>query len=474
MKKLSIIFFAFVAIVACTVEPVPQDNPLVDKWLDIVSKAEAKTDSEFFVNETDIAHYIHMKQLQGKSKGFELKVESVTPYSLHDQVCAYIINYDRGFEILSADKRSPIPLVCNYEQPLDIEKSNEAFLCHLDCLAEEVFVSLNSPKWLNESDQETKEKMMSSLEFWSMVNAEEEFINSHSGVGKGSPFILPPGHWELVQSTSREEVYDSIPHLTSTHWHYDLPYKYYCPYDTIGGVKCGAGCLAVAAAQMLYYLHGKLGVPAESPTTGSCTGYVYNNSYVQTFSNYSSTSWSFMYPSYDPFHNVACLMGDVGKKLGMHYQTTNSYAYTDSLVDRVFLPYGIYCTYSSSYNGSVIASSLLNEMPVLCAGSRLVERGLKMGHAFLVDSYKRSRTATDNIYEWVPDSLENGSVMPWVPRQLETVYSSPYVSHYRMNWGAGICLNDDYWCSMDGMWEFDPNHIYCYDREMIYGFSNLQ
>ncbi len=56
------------------------------------------------------------------------------------------------------------------------------------------------------------------------------------------------------------------------------------------------GCVAVAASQVLYYLHDTLGVPQKMFSEGVCTGNV--NSFHKEFSNPTSEAWASMSPDY--------------------------------------------------------------------------------------------------------------------------------------------------------------------------------
>ena len=56
------------------------------------------------------------------------------------------------------------------------------------------------------------------------------------------------------------------------------------------------------------------------------------------------------------------------------------------------------------------------------------------------------------------------------PPYDEITYSSPHISYYGMNWGQGGSGNES-WCSMEGIWQYQNNPPYVYDREMIHNFT---
>jgi hypothetical protein len=224
---------------------------------------------------------------------------------------------------------------------------------------------------------------------------------------------------------------------------------------------------------MLFFLHQKDGVPATSPSKGICTGEVYNNNVYQCFWDYSSTTWSSMQPRAIYTDTCAALLiGDVGKKLGMEYSWNGSGADTEDLKDDVFSPYGWDCTYSNNYDVSHITYSLYSGYPVVCAGRRQNRGVNKVGHAFLVDKYMLCQTKTTTTYEWIPDNPDPaGSTYLFEPIDSVT-YSSPTIHYYGMNWGQS--LNDESWCSLEGIWRYMNNPPYAYNRRMIYGFTIKQ
>ena len=420
----------------------------------------------YLVNESDLQNLVHFRQLQGKYHGKDVQLESITPIEWEDMACLYVLQYQEGYEIISADKRSPIPIAYNDKGAFVFEDNLEGFMGHLNLMAEQIWFSING--YGNEPDSEWEEEINGSLDFWRMVNADPSFVEEN-----GDRYVDPGyiGHWELIDEEDFEEEYDSIPHLTVTRWFQTDPYNSYCPRYIY--TRCPAGCTAIAGAQMLYFLHCKDGVPVCSPSQGSCTGYAYDTSYVQSFSNPLPNTWSQMIaPRCSTDDKAALLIGDIGKRINMEYSDTASAAELFSLVDSVFYYYGWNCDTTVVYNSSIIVSSLLAGYPVVCAGSREPVRGVdKIAHAFLIDSYKRSRIKTISFYEWVYDNPDPNLNYPPVPLRRVVRYGSPYITHYRMNWGQYDTIPNNTWCSLAGVWQYKNFPPYTYDQRMIYNFT---
>lgn len=478
MKRIFIGILLLSVMIGCTprqgFDYIETDN---DYLLLTKASLDRKSDS-YSLTEADINNYFLFKQLEGKSKGKELKLLDIIPIYWEDMACLYVLQYEEGFDVISADKRSPIPLAevaCG-----TFEECNDpnGFGGHLNLMAEEVWFSLNG--YFKDPSPQTEEYINSSLDFWRMINADNLFIAENAdtidaNLGFRFDPNIPPGNWVLVSVTTTEEVYDSIPHLTTTAWFQGGVYNYYCPEDSdMSGyiLKCPAGCVAIAGAQMLYYLHSKDGIPSTSPACGSCTGYVFDNSYVQTFWDYSSSTWAMMHSRSNSDFYAALLVGDVGKRANMSYAWNQSGTTLVSLKDNVFQSYGWNSVYSNSYSSNYIVSNLLNGYPVVCAGS--INANGTNGHAFLVDRYKRYRIKTTSIYEWEYVDPDYPGLLPYVSPQTTITYGSPYISYYGMNWGEFNTTPNGSWCSLSGIWQEGNLPPYQYNREMIYDFSIIQ
>jgi hypothetical protein len=471
----------FFVMIGCTPK---QEFYQIDTGNDHSFLTKASIDNKcegYALTEVDINNYFLFKQLEGKSKEREVVLSEIIPIYWENIACLYVIQYEDGFDVISADKRSPIPIAEVARGTFQDCNDPNGFGGHLNLMAEEVWFSLNG--YLKDPSPEAEENIQSSLDFWRMINADSLFIAENadsidSNLGFRFDPNIPPGNWVLVGVTTTEEVYDSIPHLTTTTWYQDSIYNYYCPYDMNSNgviVKCPAGCVAIAGAQMLYYLHSKDGVPLTSPANGSCTGEVFNHNVVQNFWNYSSGTWSLMLPPRDGTDIYAALLiGDVGKRVSMQYAWFGSGALVEDLKDYVFQPYGWNSIFSNSYLSNKIVSNLQNGYPIVCGGARDIRGVGRLGHAFLIDRYKRCRVKTTSYYEWEYLESNYTGPLPYVSPITTISYDSPHISYYGMNWGQEDSIPNASWCSLSGIWQYGDLPPYQYDRQMIYDFSIIQ
>ena len=248
-------------------------------------------------------------------------------------------------------------------------------------------------------------------------------------------------------------------------------YNHYCPWRTDHTyLRADAGCVPIAGAQMLYYLHNHLSVPALAPDWAFCGGNVDN--YTQSVSGESSTTWDYMLNNSVNIigcYSSAVLISDVGIRVGVLYGNEGSGATMSNLVS-VFSHYGIDCSYTSfgPTSNNLIKQSLLDGMPVIMRAKR--SSNASGGHTFIIDGYRRSRVQYTYTYEWVWDILSSPSILvPPGGRKIEVTYSSPYITDYQMNWGWGGYYNDSFF-QISGDWNAGGGN-YIYDRAFIYGFT---
>jgi len=252
---------------------------------------------------------------------------------------------------------------------------------------------------------------------------------------------------------SKEEK--NVDHLLQTKWGQGYPWNYKTPSG------CPTGCVAVAASQILYYLHDKIGTPMGlyhiiNPSFTNFSDGYYNcwslSSIVRSDYNSNSNRWSMM-PLTNPGQRtlgsdcVGDLMIDVGAHLGMIYTPSGSFSQSSQ---KIFEPYGVGCD-STAYVFSMVMQSIDDGNPVMIHATSSSVSG---GHAWVIDGYNYDMTIHDTQYQWrmlPPDSLsfyENLdydyvlteeqkqfrklSVEEW---DIEHHYSTSSSGYVRMNWG---------------------------------------
>lgn len=396
-----------------------------------------------------------------RTRGYDIqesKIECITNSS--NDTLLYIHQIPSGgWTIYSSDTRVPAIVAESTEGSIEELMECESVREWIKWMSEDMEIISKLPK---NKLKFTSEEVSSNQAFWKSVSSSDGYVKekllgseTRGGSTRIKP-ILPAGHYELCSSITYNEDYDAIPRLTKTNWHQDVPYNRWCPrkyrYEMNLEIseRAPAGCVPIAAAQILYYLHYKLGVPETSPSQAWINGNV-ETGFQLNLTNYTSEIWDRMNGVGNP---EAMLIADIGRRIGVEYHNTYARGDAGKLKDYVFKPYGISCSLTE-YNPYLLKTNLVNGYPVFLGATD--ETG-ESGHAFIVDRYKRFRQVTVNYYEWVsdnPPSEMNPIMPPSMKRYSDTIYSTPIINAIAMNWGwKGV--NNDAWYSLTGDW-FDPS-----------------
>ena len=413
----------------------------------------------------------------------------------------YILNSSNGWKLLSSDKRTQPVLAYGENGTFSIDSLNPGEALWLDELAEELYELAH--------DEET-------------VESEEEYVEEadptwvNLAPAMASSDIYPDGEW-ILERTTDWKMAKELKGLTETEWDQESPWNQCCPWGS-PTQRTLAGCVAIAGAQMLYYLHYLWGVPATMYTNGYCIGTPSN--YQYGFSNPTAEAWDLMAKKEgDPGEfNSSILIGLVGYAINMEYGLNKSGAYTEDLKG-FFNDWGIN-SYYTGYNSQTVIQSLDKKVPVIVdAFPSRTNRFLGLiytyekGHAWIIDGYKKEYKITETVYRWYsyyerPDAEEdwevgnpppgkgdewenavdeeeveeedenNGNPTPaalalrsnlrpiyptdQIKRDKVTLLTGKYV---HMNWGWGPRYNTN-WYAADGEWKVNSSN-YKWKRKML-------
>lgn len=234
-----------------------------------------------------------------------------------------------GWVMYSSDTRVPAIIAQSENGSYAELLKNENAQLWIQSIVEDMSVIKNLP---DEQLNFSRKEIVENKAFWESIASPNKYVEDKilSDTRVIDKIIVPTsGHYELRTSTSSLEVYDSISSMTSTSWSQNSPYNYYCPLTSNNLGHAPAGCVAIAGAQMLYFLHFTFGVPSTAPSKAYCEGNV--NSYTWEQTDYSSTIWSDMATS---GYSAAPLIADVGRRLNMQYGDNESGASTEDLVKK--------------------------------------------------------------------------------------------------------------------------------------------
>lgn len=455
-------FFAVVLIVACK-----KDN----SWQ--INQQSKSSYSDYFVDYHLVEDFFMRNNPHTRGE-FSSQSSSILPFSFRNETVFYIVNFpdNQGWQIVSSDQRTPAILAESPHGSFSLDTDNAGLYAWMIGIAEDMYAVRHAA---NTDLSFSEEEISCNTRFWSKEPSRSL-----------DPHPEDDGAW-VGTSTTVTEVYDTIPHLTSTQWAQRDPYNEYCPLTTNGTGRAPAGCVAVAGAQMLYYLHDKWGVPEYMESSAYCSGYVGTGNYIMTQWNPTNTVWddmitSLCYGSCSHYHPESVMIARVGWLIGANYDNDGTSASMDNLVDDVFNLYDIDCDYGS-YSENAVKNSLLSGLPVIVGASRQWYPNWDFnipGHAFLIDGYKRTRIKTTTHYTFIPNDPENYDPSTHPSYDVIT-YSSPEITSVKMNWGWRSQWYPNYrndgWYTLTGDWivELNGNQVnYHYYRRMINNFSVIE
>lgn len=457
-------------VTACNPVENPDPEPVLDYQIPgIGTRSQIPLNDTYFVTPEDITAYLRYKSL---AQGKEAIVESIAPIRNSDgDTLLYLINYDEGWDLLAADKRATIPLGADGSGRLNFEETENPIFSWIASLAEEVYVTRMTDSCKSKNPEVTEYNINS----WKAITADsllfKDVIADYLVETRAYPHI---GHYVLDDVVRVDLYYDMLQHLTTTKWSQVCDScNAYVPWRTdFPWLRAPAGCVAVAGAQMLYYLHYYMGIPQTAPTTAYCYSSVGDPDPLSQMGqgDYSATAWAEM----DSLgqSKAGMLIASVAQMVNMNFGNNGSGAYTEDLVTDCFPNYRIASTYAS-YQETTVINSLMNQnMPVIVrAGGTPPNNN---GHCFIIDGYRRSQQQTIYTYVWEWLNYDPEEEYPKIPNQYTITYSSPFLSHYYMNWGWGGDHNDTPFAK-SGDWVVEIDSVpynFVYERAMIYNFHD--
>ena len=480
-------------ITACSLNELPENLsllPIEEDGLVLKVETRAETykgqslDQEHFVTAEDLENFV--KYRRSASKRSDLTGREVKSYGFDtSQTLFYILNYDQGWEVVSADKRVQPTLAHGDSGEFTMDCDNEAMKFWMNMLADGVLQMRlgNVEKKSEEATASTESKDASAestsdhTAFWDAISP------THNSPTRFEPLTPTPGPVEqdfYLYVVDKEESVQTTaygPYL-QTKWAQGAPWNKYCPLETNGsGEKSPAGCTAVAGAQLLYYLAQSLDYDIYAPRIATCEGNI--NGFNREFLDFTYDAWDYMaIEFYDPEANrstsaSAALIAYVGSLCNMDYGNDSSDASPGDLMDSIEELYGISSTMSDlwSYSSDVIIENLMNELPVFIWGAETIFGG---GHSWLIEGYEITTTITTTYYkkstipllEWYVNTLDRDdadhSITNWYTTKT-----------FHMNWGWGGVYDGEYSLLPENWSVSGEDGLITYDvvMRMYYEFS---
>ena len=459
-------------VLSCNKDSIPphQEEPVKPTELTVEWE---NPDTTNFVSLDQVKEFANQHILQTKGDlNVEVKIE---PYGkIANTPLLYVVNYGKsdGWQILSSDARTPAVIAKGDKGAFSLEEGNPAVRIWMDMTADNI-ASVRKSK-----DEElvfTKEDIDVHKKVWGKNNREKEIRKILD------PDVPVPenGYWKSELYHVEHNVIDEqIEHLTP-HWDQGKPYNTLCPLRTDQqNSRAPAGCVALAAAQVLYYLHSIWNVPATMPSSGYCNDYVYNNP-QQYFSNFNDYGWSQMSYDYkEPWESAyyeSLLIGFVGKTIKIDYGNDGSSAHEKDIKDYLFPLYGIGSSYKN-YNEQIVQNNLLKRLPIIIGATDYLIPLWGSNHCFVIDGFIKMQDEYTYYNYWVPAEPGDHKIYKasFIGESHEPYYSvdttSVRISAIKINWGwwtqwdKNNPINDGWydltsnWCVTSNGSTFTYNH----------------
>ncbi len=221
-------------------------------------RSQYEASNSFSIRFTDIYDYIRHQRKLGQTKG---EMVSIEPFIVEQDTVMYLINYQDGWELLSADKRAPKTFAMSEGGNFSFSEIDNVppLRALFDRFAQNIAILKRNPALEVATDFTDK---------WDSSNMRS--FNDD---------------WEL-ESETVIAVFDSLQnHLTTTKWGQGSPWNCRSPYtDSALSSHCLTGCVPVAIAQILYYIHQKTGYPTHAYGESSTTQYIpEGTSYIRDY-----------------------------------------------------------------------------------------------------------------------------------------------------------------------------------------------
>ena len=369
----------------------------------------------------------------------------------------YLLHKGNGFELYPSDQRFAPVIAFNESEDIDLDSVCPAQKEWFEQLKESIYN-------FRHFDSTT---VNSNVDEWNHVLKRPKAVETRRGPddpidgGEGGNY----GRW-IFHNTTIVDQYDiKRSHLLSTLYSQDAPYNKYCPLNSKKTGHCAAGCITVATAQILFYLHQTFGWPLKTVESVS-----YDKSRnIYSFSDWSENAWN--------QNDVAeKLIGNIGVLANTNYGDIESSTPIKSIMNALYERYNIYSFYTT-WNSDIIQNSITEKKPVSCV---LYKKSETSSHTAVIDGFNCHYTRYADVYIYIEDwnsyhgdFYDHEDENP-VPEEGPT-YKEEYVStsfYFQINWGWGENYMDNTYYH-ESCILVKGGHTYDGDRKIMY-FQNRE
>ena len=467
MKQNSLyLFVALICFSVSSCEKDPIGNVISQRDL----AAPVREWSRYDVTIHDAERYV---KLHNPDKTYEM-----TSYVEGADTLLYVYNFSDGWVVLSGDRRVGPVIAESPTGRLDMN-DEQGYVSWIRSNAENILA-------LKEDGPEIENK---SVRMWDMI-APVSMNKVPQTKAAYKKWVIR--EFPINQKTTWET---EVPHLIQTKWGQEYPWNSSLPLDLSASYsgRCLIGCVSVAASQILYYLHNKIGKPVVLYHNVSWNSSIPYRTKQIGFSRYTpvynSPMWNEMALndsgySDEEINNVTNFMMDVGNRFQIEYGSRYTGGSAGSLRDAIDVfpsEYAVNCEIGE-YSVETIQKQLKNGLPILIAAGDALTPSIR--HAWIIDGMVASRTRytmmryceyTDNwwAYDETYDSFEDAQNRYGFAGEydIQTFLQNKEeeIEFLLMNWGWSG-MSDDIKYSIDSNWSVGE-YVFGNNVYMIYNFT---
>ena len=203
-------------------------DEVVDQSVILTKSANGTSTSIDVIYDVDLKLLKKYLRLSGKDK----KQHSIQPLQLDGSILAYCIQYEEGWEIISADKRCAPVMI-----------SSEMGVCNVeDFDVQGVLEHINNVR---------KNNSENIIPTWEIIQSNGKHSNMRALTrGGGSEESFTIGMWRVIDTVLVEEV-EEIPHIIKANWDQGEPWNNCMRYIGMD-MHAELGSLTVAAGQIIH------------------------------------------------------------------------------------------------------------------------------------------------------------------------------------------------------------------------------
>ena len=421
---------------------------------------EAHVYHHYSVSEEDAKEYVNVI--------FPNKEYSIEPYILDGDTLLYLFNFDKGWIMVAGDKRINPAIAESEKGHMSLKTHNENLNAWIDCYADEIRVIKKDMREVE--NEHTK--------FWKNIACNTSRNRSKTR-SEGNY------KWAVITHIYLDSIsyYIQIPHLVETKWAQTRPWNTKLPLDTsFYNARCVIGCVAVSLAQMIHYMHYRLGKPKSLyhhivVNNSTVSGLTQNIGFSRSQLVYNSSRWDAMATDSTTGNTEYAqnLMLDVGNRLGMKYSARGSSCLPSTTAVG---PYNLTYT-QSDYNYQNVITDLTNSKPVMVSAKKANDTS---GHCWLIDGIAirvRYYTVTKHFeYDenWMYaseyyDTFDELRAHYNINSEYDIIeYNETDTKNFLlMNWGFDGYGDDGYFSTFPSeAWNYGGDYIY--DKKIYYDF----